>query len=236
MKNKRGNVAVIGLIIVIVVITTGVITWLIATKSQAPVQQAVLTQPTAPVTQTQPVVATQPVNETANWQTYANTKLGFTIKYPSDWTYVNQNDGADFYEGYLFPKAGNESISKSKNPALEIGKVLEHLDFGSLIMTPSNFKNFDPRKYVVAGVGPYEEELLKFEEKTTLQGGKVYFYTTKIKDKGLDETKEGALFVNDKQRKISFVERKYSMNGSKMSDNLRKKLQEIAISFSDTQN
>ncbi|MEI7425464.1 MAG: hypothetical protein WCK16_00865 [Candidatus Moraniibacteriota bacterium] len=55
MKNKRGNVAVIALIIVIVAITTGVITWLIATKTQAPVQQAVVTQP-APVAKTQPVV------------------------------------------------------------------------------------------------------------------------------------------------------------------------------------
>lgn len=47
MNNKKGNIAVIAIIIVFVAITTGVITWLVATKSQAPVQQPVLQQ--APV-------------------------------------------------------------------------------------------------------------------------------------------------------------------------------------------
>ena len=60
MKNKKGNVAVIAIIIVIVAITTGVITWLVATNSQAPVQQAVVTQP-APVAKTQPT--TQPITQ-----------------------------------------------------------------------------------------------------------------------------------------------------------------------------
>lgn len=42
MKTQKGNAAVIALIIVVVAITTGVITWLVATRTQAPVVQ---TQP-----------------------------------------------------------------------------------------------------------------------------------------------------------------------------------------------
>lgn len=45
MENKRGNVAVIVIIIVIVAITAGVIGFLFAKKSQAPAQQALVTQP-----------------------------------------------------------------------------------------------------------------------------------------------------------------------------------------------
>ena len=46
MKNKRGNVVVIVIIIVIVAITASVVTWLVATKTQAPIQQVAVTQPT----------------------------------------------------------------------------------------------------------------------------------------------------------------------------------------------
>lgn len=63
MKNKQGYVAVIALIIVIVAITAGVVGWMFAKKSQAPVQQAAATQPTAPVAQTQP--ASQPIQQQA---------------------------------------------------------------------------------------------------------------------------------------------------------------------------
>lgn len=59
MKSKKGNVAVIAIIIVIVTITTAVITWLAVTKSQSPVQQSAVAQPVAkPVTQTQPITPT----------------------------------------------------------------------------------------------------------------------------------------------------------------------------------
>jgi hypothetical protein len=81
MKNKRGNVAVITIIIVIVAITAGAIGWMFATKSQAPVQQAAVIQPIS-VEKTQPITQSESVNETADWQTYANANLGFSIKYP----------------------------------------------------------------------------------------------------------------------------------------------------------
>jgi hypothetical protein len=93
MKNKRGNITVIALIIVIVAITTAIITWLVATKTQAPVQQAVVTQPTTPVAKTQPVApATQETTQsaqiegTSDWKIYTNTAYGFEIRYPSSYS------------------------------------------------------------------------------------------------------------------------------------------------------
>src|SRR6266568_2620276 len=82
MKNKRGNVVVIVIIIVIVAITSGIIGWMFAKKSQAPVQQSVVNQP-VPVAKTQPITEPiAPTDETTNWQTYSNTKYGFEFKYP----------------------------------------------------------------------------------------------------------------------------------------------------------
>jgi len=62
MQNKKGNTAVIAIILMIVVITVGVSGWMFAKKSQAPVPKVTLPQQTVPVAQTQPIVqpTTQP--------------------------------------------------------------------------------------------------------------------------------------------------------------------------------
>jgi hypothetical protein len=89
MKNKKGNVAVIAIVIVIVAITAGVIGYLFANKKQVPVQQETIktvqqpAQATAQTTQIQPVA--QPVDETANWQTLSDNKMGISFKIPSNW-------------------------------------------------------------------------------------------------------------------------------------------------------
>ena len=104
MKNKKGNIAVIAIIIVIVAITAGVSSWMFAKKSQIPTPQVVATQPTVPVAQTQPAVqpaTTQqqvaqpaPTDETANWQTYTNAKYGIEFKYPAGYkTIIDENAG-----------------------------------------------------------------------------------------------------------------------------------------------
>ncbi|MDD5464630.1 MAG: hypothetical protein PHP62_05775 [Candidatus Moranbacteria bacterium] len=85
MKNKKGNAAVIAIIIVIVAITAGIVGWMFAKKSQAPDQQKVATQPTsitkqttlipAPVGQPAPTTPTIP-----STQSYIEVKeLGFKI-------------------------------------------------------------------------------------------------------------------------------------------------------------
>ena len=89
MKTKKGNVAMIAIIIVIVSITAGVIGFLFAKKTQAPERQANVQQPIAvqQPTQTQaaPVVQQSEAGETASWKTYTNEKYGFSFKYPQGW-------------------------------------------------------------------------------------------------------------------------------------------------------
>ena len=65
MKNKKGNVMVIAIIIVIVAITAGVLGWLFAAKSQAPSAQTI-SQSTTPQTPTQPAVqVAEPATQSA---------------------------------------------------------------------------------------------------------------------------------------------------------------------------
>lgn len=58
---------------------------------------------TAIPAQTQTVIpTTQPstIDETANWKTYTNSKYGYTLKYPSNWSLVEQLSGSyiDIYD------------------------------------------------------------------------------------------------------------------------------------------
>ncbi|EKE18659.1 MAG: hypothetical protein ACD_9C00268G0006 [uncultured bacterium] len=87
MKNKKGNVAVIAIIIVIVAITASVITWLVATKSQAPVQKETANQSAPVATQPNKQPAPEPV---ANQQIpqqegyFISSKLGIKFAYSYD--------------------------------------------------------------------------------------------------------------------------------------------------------
>jgi hypothetical protein len=58
------------------------------------------TQPTTPAPVAQK--PTQLVDETANWKTYSSAKYGFTLKYPGNWNY-GENE---------IPKSVQESASK----------------------------------------------------------------------------------------------------------------------------
>lgn len=246
MQNKKiASEIAIGIILLMAIII-GAIFWLQGQKTQTPAvpQQAVLAPQTQPVqhstVQPSEPVLQQPADETADWQTYSNAKLEFSIKYPADWVYVGQNDIPGFVNGFLFLKNGHEEeIAKSENPLLEMSSVPEYLEMHSLTMTDSNFKDFDPKQYVTRGLdGPgvsLGEEIVTWEGATTVQGLPVYFYTTKIKDKSPIEFKYGAIFVNSKERKIFFIERGYKMDGSKISDSLNKTLRSIALSFNDMQ-
>lgn len=60
MKNKKGNIAIISVIVAVAAITAGIVGWMLAKKSQVPVQQTTITQPPTPAAQTQP---TAPVAE-----------------------------------------------------------------------------------------------------------------------------------------------------------------------------
>ena len=107
MKNKKGNVAVIAIIIVIVAITAGIVGYLFAKKTQAPVVAPVVTPPAVqtPVVQptTQPIT---PVDETANWQTYTNAKYGIEFKYPK-YLQFDGSEVPDISAGSLYAITAN---------------------------------------------------------------------------------------------------------------------------------
>lgn len=121
MKNKKGNVAIIAIIIVIVAITAGVIGWLLATKNQAPAQQAAAQPaPVKSVTQTQPA-ATQPTapaqsaDETADWQTYSNKMFEYSLKVPKEYAIASLGDNVLSLPNGEHPKDSSASISGNYN-------------------------------------------------------------------------------------------------------------------------
>ncbi len=64
-------------------------------------QQTSQTQPTAPVVQRPVATQPEPTDETANWQTYSNTQLGFEVKFPQkNWIkWEDSADGGVFFNG-----------------------------------------------------------------------------------------------------------------------------------------
>ena len=149
MKNKKGNVAVIAIIIVIVAITAGVVGWLVARKSQAPVVNQPAVQPitqtpvvqpaqqstAAPVgqKQTEEEQKTQTIAKEnkdalaipADWKTYTNTKFNFEFKYPSDATVVERTGTGIFVllKGQVIKQTGNYIFNLS--PPFKNGNTLE---------------------------------------------------------------------------------------------------------------
>lgn len=109
MKNKKGNVAVIALIIVIVAITASVVTWLVATKSQAPIQQVAVTQP-APVSQTQQTApVAKPTAPASTALVYIDKLNGYQVSLPSDWTSYKVIDG-----DFLLPTSDKNWTANNK--------------------------------------------------------------------------------------------------------------------------
>ena len=130
MKNKKGNTAVIAIIIVIVAITFAVIGYLFAKKSQAPAAQPVAMQsaaPTAPSAQTPeqnvPVQATmsttQPVtqqpasvNKDANSKTFASSTNKVSFNYSSS-DVVSENKNVITITGISGIAAANGTDDKA---------------------------------------------------------------------------------------------------------------------------
>ena len=70
MRNKKGNVVVIAVIIVIVAISAGLVGWMFAKKTQTSENQALVTQP-APISTTQTPQAqsnNQPIEDATSWK------------------------------------------------------------------------------------------------------------------------------------------------------------------------
>jgi hypothetical protein len=112
MKNKKGNVAMIVLIVVIVAITAGAVGWMFAKKAQLSQPQVAITQPIAPVAKTQPVpTQPAPVSESGVLQTYQNDEYGLKFQYPQDWKIDNAINNCDSKKDVCnFIKPGKQKV------------------------------------------------------------------------------------------------------------------------------
>lgn len=88
MKTRKGNVAVMVVIAVVILATVGVIGWMFVKKSQAPAPQPEVLTTLHPAT---------PVDETVTWQTYISPAYGFSFQYPKSLQLsINQSDSGVF--------------------------------------------------------------------------------------------------------------------------------------------
>jgi hypothetical protein len=149
-QNKKGNIAVTTIIIVIVAITAGIIGWMFAKKSQAPISQPTI----QPITQ-ETASGTKAIEkiDTSNWELYQNIKFGYEIKYPDDWEIgtLNNVPAKDFSAPYFAPKS-----SEKIHPNLMVGNI-HKIDAGETVETGiplgagSDYKLIDKKLIKVGG-------------------------------------------------------------------------------------
>lgn len=92
----------IGILVLVLLFVTAYGTYwygqsVMVTKTTSSISSSVPTEKVSPpqkVSSASPSSA--PVDETANWKTYANSKLGIEFKYPSSWYYLGAANNTDF--------------------------------------------------------------------------------------------------------------------------------------------
>jgi len=97
MKNKRGDVAVVAIIIVIVAITAGVVGWMFAKKSQESIQKEVAMQGVVSIQQDGDVESNQ--NKVLLYQ---NDEFGFTLNFSKNWEGYKVQKSTKEADGYRF--------------------------------------------------------------------------------------------------------------------------------------
>lgn len=88
MQTAKGLTSILIVVVAIIVILTGTVGYL--TLIRKPVALPTPTPKPTQVSQTPESPTPTPQDETANWQTYTNADLGYSIKYPVGWQ-VDEN-------------------------------------------------------------------------------------------------------------------------------------------------
>lgn len=131
----------------------------------------------SPTTQLPPDVQNQQadtVDETANWKTYTNLELGYSIQYPSNWEskeYKKPNHsfevskGEDFVGVYVnyeeVPCGGGETRSETIKISGQNGKKISCLKNGKVENISLFFPNVNNNSYFVVGDIHQESNLVQ---------------------------------------------------------------------------
>ncbi len=99
MQNKKGNVAVIAIIIIVVAIIAGALGWMFAKRTNDSQLTTDNKHEVLDRSDQKFLLQAQPKDETEGWQTYTNTQYGFSFKYPNDLVVDDQSShgGAGIY-------------------------------------------------------------------------------------------------------------------------------------------
>lgn len=109
------------------------------TQLQSQVAASETTATTTTTTPSSTTSATTTADVTASWKTYANTKYGFSFKYPDSWTSGAQSNNANNI--YFGTSGGDSTIPNSGDFMVAIGSSV----------APTN-----PTNYSVGGVSAYK--------------------------------------------------------------------------------
>lgn len=136
--------------------------------------------------QTQPSPSPEStIDPTSNWKTYTNTKYGFSIKYPGNWSVKESLIASD------------EKINGIKKYQTELESPLEENKVSLISINPEGGKNLNVNptmKYVETTVGGIKAKLYSFSHDT---GFKFYGYFESEKYPEFSITVDGR--INDDQ-------------------------------------
>lgn len=120
--------------------------------------------------------------ETANWKTYTNTKLNFSVKYPETWVFKESPEGSDFA-----PSENLLSISQSEifSPIFIFVKSVDNFD-----LSTQTLDQYQEKAITVGGIST------KRISGITKQGGQATRRFTGVKMKNNGKT-YGIITVGD---------------------------------------
>lgn len=136
-------------------------------------------QPTPVPTKTQ---ISPTLDETANWKTYTNTKLNFSVRYPETWVFKESSAGSDFA-----PSENLLSVSQSEifSPIFIFVKSVDNFD-----LSTQTLDQYQEKAITVGGINT------KRVSGITKQGGQAARRFTGVKMKNNGKT-YGIITVGD---------------------------------------
>ncbi len=188
------RIPALGIIILTVGVTIGVIG---NTYSQK------ITSPVSDEEAVKPVIQTKAVAIKTNINQYQNAKIGFAVALPETWMGMVQNEYDGSIANILFyDKKYDSDIKGENNPLLAL--IIKKDPYISLSVNNSGFikkADFDIKSWVSSQIGgpqggQLDTKLLSWEERVTTAGQKFYVYTNVIQSDG-EAKRYGAIWISN---------------------------------------